>query len=86
MVEERHADFARRFGTRSENLPSREYLTWPMLDDLARELGVTWRRVTPWYGWRWAMRPWIARLKGKREPSRFAILWAEKAPPTSTFA
>ena len=78
MVEERHADFARRFGTRSESLPSREFLTWTMLDELARDLGISWRTVTPWYGWRWAMRPWLARLKRKREPSRFAILWAEK--------
>jgi SAM-dependent methyltransferase len=78
MVEERHADFARRFGTRSESLPSREFLTWTMLDEIARDLGVSWRKVTPWYGWRWAMRPWVARLQRKREPSRFAILWAEK--------
>jgi len=78
MVEERHADFARRFGTRSESLPSREFLTWTMLDDLACELGIAWRTIVPWYGWKWAMRPWLARLKRKREPSRFAILWAEK--------
>jgi SAM-dependent methyltransferase len=78
MVEERHADFARRFGTRSESLPSREFLTWAMLDDLAGELGIAWRKVTPWYGWRWVMRPWVARWKRRREPGRFAILWAEK--------
>ena len=78
MVEERHADFARRFGTRSENIPSREYLTWKALDGLARDLGIAWHRVTPWYGWKWAMRPWIARLRRRREPSRFAILWARR--------
>ncbi len=78
MVEERHADFARRFGTRSDSVSSREYLTWPLLADLASDLGIAWRRVTPWYGWRWAMRPWIARWKRRREPSRFTILWAEK--------
>jgi hypothetical protein len=49
-----------------------------MLDDLARGLGIAWRKVTPWYGLRWALRPWVARVKRKREPSRFAILWAEK--------
>ena len=78
MVEERHADFARRFGTRSESLPSREFLTWDTLDGLARELGITWHRVTPWYGWKWAMRPWVARLRRKREPSRFVLLSAVK--------
>ncbi|MBV8200219.1 MAG: class I SAM-dependent methyltransferase [Acidobacteria bacterium] len=78
MVEERHADFARRFGTRSEALPSREYLTWKEIEELGRQLGVRFRVVTPWYGWRWALRPWVARLKRRREPSRFAILLAEK--------
>lgn len=74
MVAERHADFERRFGTRSDALPSIEYLTWERLDALGRELGLAWRKVPTWYGWRWAARPWLARLKGKREPSRFVIL------------
>lgn len=74
MVEERHADFARRFGTRSDALPSIEYLTWERLDRLAQEMGLRWKQVPTWYGWRWALRPWVARWKGKREPSRFVIL------------
>lgn len=76
MVAERHADFARRFGTRSDSLPSREYLTWEGIAELGRLTGVRFRAVTPWYGWRWAARPWVARWKGRREPSRFAILLA----------
>lgn len=78
MVAERHADFARRFGTRSEALPSREYLTWKGIAELDQRLGIRFRTIAPWYGWRWAMRPWAARLKRRREPSRFAILVAEK--------
>jgi SAM-dependent methyltransferase len=78
MVAERHADFERRFGTRSDALPSIEYLTWERLGALARELGLRWRKVPTWYGWRWALRPWVARLKRKREPSRFVILVGEK--------
>jgi SAM-dependent methyltransferase len=78
MVDERRADFARRFGTRSDALPSRDYLTWPELADLERRLGLRFRKVTPWYGWRWAMRPWLARLRRRREPSRFTILLARK--------
>ena len=34
----------------------------------------TWACVAPhrtWYGWHWAMRPWKARWKKKRPPSRF---------------
>jgi SAM-dependent methyltransferase len=78
MVAERHADFERRFGTRSDALPSIEYLTWERLDSLARELGLRWRKIPTWYGWRWAVRPWAARLKRKREPSRFVILVGEE--------
>jgi ubiquinone/menaquinone biosynthesis C-methylase UbiE len=74
MVAERHAQFERRFGTRSDAIRSIEYLTWDMLAHLGRELNLTWDVSHPWYGLPWAMRPWIARLKRKREPSQFAIL------------
>jgi SAM-dependent methyltransferase len=76
MVAERHAAFEKRYGTRSDSIPSLEYLTWDRLEGLGRELGLKWQRFTPWYGWRWAMRPWQARLKRNREPSRFVILLA----------
>ena len=79
MVAERHADFERRFGTRSDALPSIEYLTWNRLDRLGKELGLRWQKFPTWYGWQWALRPWIARLKHKREPSRFVILVGRKA-------
>ncbi|HTQ79667.1 MAG TPA: class I SAM-dependent methyltransferase, partial [Thermoanaerobaculia bacterium] len=78
MVAERHADFARRFGTRSDSVPSREYLTWKGIEDLGRRLDLRFQPITPWYGWRWALRPWVARFKRRREPSRFAILLARK--------
>jgi len=78
MVEERHAAFLKRYGTRSDSVPSIEYLTWPRLADLARELNLKWKIARPWYGLQWAMRPWMARLKRKREPSRFPILRARK--------
>lgn len=78
MAAERHELFARRYGTRSDSIPSIEYLTWEMLATLGSELGLSWKIIRPWYGWKWAMRPWMARLKQKREPSRFAILVAER--------
>jgi ubiquinone/menaquinone biosynthesis C-methylase UbiE len=78
MAEQRHADFARRFGTRSAALPSREYLTWPEIAQLSERLGIRFQAVTPWYGWRWALRPGAARLRRRREPSSFAILLAAR--------
>jgi ubiquinone/menaquinone biosynthesis C-methylase UbiE len=74
MVSERHADFERRFGTRSDSVDSIEYLTDAMLDGLERELDIQWSRHRTWYGWRWGLRPWKARLRRRREPSRFVVL------------
>lgn len=85
MVEERHQLFLKRYGTRSDSVPSLEYLTWPRVKELGRELDLQWRVVRPWYGIQWAMRPWLARLRRKREPSRFPILLGrrEASPPAS---
>jgi len=74
MIAERHAFFEKRYGTRSESIPSLQYMTRDRLTQLEHELCLNWEKVEPWYGWKWAMRPWVARWKGKREPSRFVIL------------
>jgi len=78
MIAERQAAFARDHGTRSDALPNIGYLTWGMLRELGHELGLRWQIIRPWYGWRWALRPWRARLARKREPSTFALLVAER--------
>ena len=74
MVEEKHAGFEAKYGTRSDHLSCVEYLTWPGLRTLGAEVGLRFSWTMPWYGWRWAMRPWVAKLKRRREPSRFAVL------------
>jgi len=81
MVEERHEMFRKRYGTRSDSVPSQEYLTWRKIAAHGLELNLEWKVVWPWYGWKWAMRPWAARLKRKREPSRFPILVAFRPRP-----
>ena len=79
MITERHADFARRFGTRSDSVPSIGYLTPERLASVATALGLTWSRHRPWYGWRWAWKPWRARVRRRRAPSRFELLVARQA-------
>ena len=74
MRNERQALFEKTYGFRSEALGSIEYLDEPLLRQLAEELGIVWQRSYPWYGWRRALRPWQARLKKQRPPSRFFIL------------
>ena len=76
MRTERQVFFEKQHGFRSEALRSIEFLDEPMLDALARELRLTWRIHKPWYGPGWMMRPWKARLTGRRPPSRFWILEA----------
>jgi len=74
MRSERQSFFERTYGFRSEALGSIEYLDEPELARLARDVGIQWKRSSPWYGWRWAMRPIVARLRGKRPPSRFFVI------------
>jgi SAM-dependent methyltransferase len=74
MRAERHDDFLKRYGFRSEAIPSLEYFDEPMLAELADELNIQWSVHRPWYGWKWWWRPWKARLLGRRPPSRFWIL------------
>jgi len=78
MVEERHEDFERRFGTRSDSVPSIGFLTPDRLRALGTPMGLRWVEYDVWYGWRWAWRPWRARLRRRRAPSRFALLVAHR--------
>lgn len=75
MVEEKRARFLEMYGFRSDSIPCREYLTAETIEGLGRETGVQWQRFEPWHGLGWALRPWKARLLGRREPSKFYLLW-----------
>lgn len=74
MRRERHQQFQKQYGYASDSLASIEYFDEPMLASLARDLGIDWTFYRPWYGWQWALRPWKARWKRRRPPSRFWIL------------
>lgn len=74
MRRERQAFFENTYGFRSEALASIEYLDEPALAGLARELNIEWKRSSPWYGWRWALRPVAARLRRRRPPSKFFVI------------
>ncbi len=79
MLDERRKQFARRFGRPSDSISSLEFLTPRRLHRLSAALGLRWKVDKPWYGLRWALRPWIAHLLGRRAPSRFYIYTAEIA-------
>ena len=79
MLAERQKAFVARYGFPSDGISSLEYLTDRRLAELEREFRIRWLTYVPFYGLEWAMRPVVAKLKGKREPSRFRIYVAEVA-------
>ena len=78
MVSERQATFFQRYGTASDSIRSLEYLTDERLRLLEEQLPVQWAVHSPRYGFKWAMRPLISKLRRKREPARFRIYVARK--------
>lgn len=80
MVRERQARFQQAFGFAANALPNENFLTPGRVATLAAELGLTWRIYKPFYGWRWALRPWLARLAGHRQPAQFYLLAARANP------
>lgn len=77
MLRERRAMFLERFATASDSIPSCEYLTDSALRELAQTFELSWTIHHPAYGLRWRLRPVIARLRRRREPSRFRIYVAK---------
>jgi SAM-dependent methyltransferase len=80
MREERHRQFEKMYGFRSDSVPSIEFLWEELLTELARDLRLTWQIHRPWYGWAWHVRPWKARIQRRRPPSRFWILAGSARP------
>ena len=81
MLAERRREFQKRFGFSSASLASREYLTGDILTGLEARHDVRWETHGVWYGLRWACRPVVARLKRRREPSKFLIYTARVKEP-----
>ncbi len=74
MVREREEQFKKKYGFPSNAMKSENYLTYARLRELGEALKIEWKLHTPFYGWRWLLRPLIARLRGKREPARFHLI------------
>jgi SAM-dependent methyltransferase len=78
MISERRAMFLQKFGTASDSIPSLEFLTDQRLRLLEDELSIQWAIHKPKYGVKWALRPFLAWLRRRREPSQFRIYTATK--------
>ena len=80
MIAEKRAHGAATFGANADVLLAPafiEYLTRERLD--AAMPALAWSRRPVLYPFRYEMRPLVARLRGKRKPSRFD-LWTASAP------
>jgi SAM-dependent methyltransferase len=80
MVGERQRQYVKQYGFPSNALPSENYLTYQRLDELCAALHLHGQVLTPYYGLRWALRPWKARLLGQREPAKFHVVVLSKIP------
>jgi SAM-dependent methyltransferase len=78
MISERRAAFVQNYATASDSIQSLEYLTTERLRVLEESLSIKWTIHTPQYGFKWAMRPLVAKLRNRREPSQFRIYVAKK--------
>jgi SAM-dependent methyltransferase len=78
MLSERRASFSMCYGTPSDSIQSLEYLTNERLRVMEEQLSIQWAIHYPRYGLNWALRPLVAKLRRRREPSRFRIYVARK--------
>jgi SAM-dependent methyltransferase len=74
MVAERQAQFQLKYGFPSNALKSENYLTYDRVQELGQELGIEWQAIKVFRGWRWALRPWVARARGQREPAELLLM------------
>ena len=74
MVEEREAQFKKKYGFASNNLQSENYLTYVRLGELAKKFNIHWEFLTPFYGLRWMLRSLASLLLRRREPAKFHLI------------
>lgn len=82
MVAEKRRNARRQFGELADDLttlPFVEYLTARRLEAASETLALSWQRQRVRYPFRYELRPWLARIKRQRAPSRFD-LWAATVP------
>jgi HemK-related putative methylase len=79
MIREREEQFSRVYGFPSNSLPVEGFLTFDRLEELTAQTGLHWKVIRPWYGLRWALRPWKAWILRRREPARFLLIVGQQA-------
>jgi hypothetical protein len=78
MLAERQEAFLCRHGMAGDSIAMLGFLTDAWLQEMRHVLSIEWEVHHPWYGLAWALRPVIASLRGRRQPSRFRLYVARK--------
>jgi SAM-dependent methyltransferase len=79
MLADRRAAFRRSHGTAADSIATLGFLTDERLGRMEDALSIHWDVHRPWYGLKWAMRPLVAKCRGRREPSKFRLYAARKS-------
>jgi SAM-dependent methyltransferase len=74
MVQERQRRFMATYGFASDALPSEHFLTPARLDELGRELNLSWRTYQPVLDWRSALGRNLGGIRARREPAHFPVI------------
>jgi SAM-dependent methyltransferase len=77
MAAEKRAAAPRVFGDLAPGLDAPRFVEFLTKERLEQASGLAWRRVKVRYPLWYEARPWLARLRGSRVPSRFDVWWAE---------
>lgn len=78
MLAERRAAFLQQHGVAGNSIAMLGFLTDAWLQEMEHALSIRWEIHRPWYGLAWALRPVVAKLRGRRRPSRFRLYVARK--------
>lgn len=78
MIATHHDNFEEKYGDRSDHLNQIGFLTHSDIDSFADQFSLKMQKHKIWYGIKWALRPWIAKIKRKREPAKFALYSFQK--------
>lgn len=84
MVQERQRQFKGKYGFSSNALASENFMTYQGLAYLAEKIHLSYQMITPYYGIHWVLRPWKARLLGRREPAHFHLVVLYRRPSGGT--
>lgn len=74
MVQERQRRFMATYGFASDALPCEHFLTAARLDELSRELNLSWELHQPRLDWRSMIGRKVGGIRARREPAHFPVI------------